>query len=76
MTHSHARAHTHMHTHIHTNQRYVEKQWDLSAVLKDEADWENLICFGNVLQRVGTKKEKERSLYDLVDRWNAQYTVV
>ena len=59
-------AHTHAHAHTHTNQRYVGKRWDFSAVLKDEADWENLIFFGSVFQRVGAKKEKEHSPYDLV----------
>ena len=55
----------------------LEKKCDLSVVLKVEADWENLIFFVSVFQRVGAKKEKERSPYDLVfDRWNAQYTVV
>ena len=64
---------THRHTHrthaarAHTNQRYLEKKWDLSAVLKDEADWKNLMNFlGSVFQRVGAKKEKERSPYNLV----------
>ena len=63
---SHTHMHTHTHTHTHTNQRYVRKRWDLSAVLKDEVDWENLIFFRSVFQRVGAKKEKERSPYNLV----------
>ena len=28
----------------------LEKRWDLSVVLKNEADWENLIFFGSVFQ--------------------------
>ena len=60
----HAQAHTCMpHTDTHINQRYVGKRWDLSVVLKDEAEWENLIFFGSVFQSVGAKKEKERSPY-------------
>ena len=31
----------------------------MSVVLKDETEWENLICFGSVFQSVGAKKEKE-----------------
>ena len=59
-------AYAHTHTHAHTNRCYVGKRWDLSAVLKDEADWENLIFFGSVFQRARAKKEKERSPYDFV----------
>ena len=62
------RMHAHTHTHTHTNQRYVGNKWDLSVVLKDEADSdrENLIFFESVFQRVGAKKEKKRSPYGLV----------
>ena len=59
-THTHTHTHTLTHTHTHTNQRYVGKRCDLRGL------WENLIFFGSVFQRVGAKKKKERSPYDLV----------
>ena len=58
---AHTRTHARTNTHTHTNQRYVGKRWDLSVVLKDETEWENLIFLGSVFQSVGAKKEKERS---------------
>ena len=47
-THTYTHTHTHTHTRTHTNQRYVGKRWDLSVVLKDEAERENLLFFGSV----------------------------
>ena len=46
----------------------LEKRWDLSVVLKDEADWENLIFFGSVFQSVGAKEENSPYDFVFVDR--------
>ena len=61
------------HTSTCTHQRYVGKRWDLSVVLKDEADWENLI-FGGSVNSVpeGWSKEREFTIRFGIDRWNAQ----
>ena len=56
---THARTHAHTHTAISA---MLEKRWDLSVVLKDETELENLIFLESVFQSVGAKKEKERSL--------------
>ena len=63
--------------HTRTNQCNVGKRWDLSVVLKDQTEWENLIFFGNVFnfKSVGAKKEKEERAFTVqlrIDRWNAQ----
>ena len=57
--HTHARTHvyTHNDTHTHTNQN-VGKRWDLSVVLKDENEWENLIFFGSVSKVLEQRKRK------------------
>ena len=60
------------HTHA-TNRHYVGQRYDLSAVIKDEADWGNLIFLGSVFQRVGAKKEQDRSVHRTI--WYRAYTV-
>ena len=47
----------------------------MSAVLKDEADWENLIFFGSVFHRAGAKKEKERSPYGLIEVTDGMHSI-